>query len=886
MIRPFVAGLLAALPTAALAAPRTDIVLDQNWQLRLDPADTAAAREHPKAAKWLAASVPGAVQADLVTHKIMPDPFIGHNEAAVQWAGRSDWVYRLPLDATPELLARGHLELVFDGLDTFAQVSVNGRDVLSADNAHRRWRVDLRGLLRPGANEVLIRFRSPLKVLQPKILPLENPLPGEYDSMFGDEPEGRQTSPYIRKPKYHYGWDWGPRILNIGPNGPVRLEAWDEARIETVRVAQEAVSPAEARLAAELEIMAGREGIAEIAANVTGPDGADAASAARTVHLSPGLNRVSVPLTLAAPRLWFPAGYGVQPLYTVRASIKVGGEEVDSAARSTGLRTVELVREADADADAGKKGRGFLLKINGLPIFMKGANVIPFDSFQTRVTPARMAAILTDARDANMNMVRVWGGGHYMPDSFYDAADRLGLMVWQDFMFGGAVTPYDRDFRESVRIEAEEQVDRVQAHPSIVIWSGNNEVLSGWETWSDRVAFKKRVGPDEQERVGVGMAVLFNQVLRDAAERRDADVPYWPGSPSTNYEGKPDVDGDGDRHYWDVWGGKKPVESYLDSCPRFMSEYGLQAMPVMPTVHAYAAPQDLSITSPVMRAHQKFMKGAGQERLLYYIEQRYRTPRDFADFAYLSQAMQADGIALGALHHRACRPVTSGSLYWQLNDVWPGASWSSLDYYGRWKALHYAARRFFAPLAVAAGRRADGTTEVSLISDAAAPEPVSWRLRVVGVDGKQRLVGGGETTLAPLSATKIGAYDDAALFGDDDRRTSFAVAELIEGGKVVSRALLSALPEKAMALPDPGLKTTWTTAPGGKPRLTVTATRLARGLWIGFGALDAQASDNYLDLLPGESASVDITSAASPAALRKALELRHLGDTAPGSIAR
>lgn len=873
MIRPLLGALLATVPVLAVAAPRSEVLLDKGWQVRLDPADAEAVRAHPKAAKWLPATVPGVVQADLVAHKVVADPFVGLNEAQVQWAGRSDWIYRLPLEANAALLSRGHVELVFEGLDTFATVTVNGSEVLSADNAHRRWRVDVRHLLKPGANEVLIRFRSPLKVLQPRVLPLENPLPGEYDSVFGDEPEGRQTSPYIRKPKYHYGWDWGPRILNIGPNGPVRIEAWDDARIDVVRVQQEAISAAEARIAAEVEIVADKDGEAEVGASAIGPDGATAASGTRKVHLVAGRNRVLVPLAIASPRLWYPAGFGDQPLYSVRTSLKVKDEVVDGAVRSTGLRTVELLREADAN------GRGFQLKINGLPIFMKGANLIPFDSFQTRVTPQRMAAILGDAKAANMNMVRIWGGGHYLPDAFYDAADRLGLMVWQDFMFGGAVTPHDREFRESVRIEAEEQVDRVQAHPSIVIWAGNNEVLSGWETWSDRVAFKKRVGADEQERVGVGMAILFNQVLRDAAERRDADVPYWPGSPSTNYEGRPDVDGDGDRHYWDVWGGKKPVEAYLETCPRFMSEYGLQAMPVMPTIRSFAGPGDLEITSPVMRAHQKFMRGQGQERLLHYIEQRYRAPRDFADFVYLTQAMQADGIALGALHHRACNPVTSGSLYWQLNDVWPGASWSSVDYYGRWKALHFAARRFFAPLAIAAGRKADGMTEVSLVSDRTAPLDAQWRLRIVSVEGKERVVGGGNATVAPLSASRVGTFDDAALFGSDDKRTSFAVAEMLVDGKVVSRALVSALPEKAMALPDPGLTTAWTTAPDGKPRLTVTAARLARGLWIGFGALDASASDNFVDLLPGESVTVEVTSKASPAALRKALELRHLGES-------
>lgn len=862
---------LAVIPAALAAEPRETVTLDRNWQFRLAPEEEKAAKEHPRAVHWLPATVPGYVQSDLIAQKLVPDPFVGLNEAAIQWVGRSDWQYRGHLDVTPALLTRRHVDLVFEGLDTFADVSVNGRRLLSADNAHRRWRADIRPLLRPGTNEILIHFHSPLKVLRPMVAMLENPLPGEYDSMFGDEPEGRQTSPYIRKPKYHYGWDWGPRILNIGPNGPVKIDAWDDLRIDRMRVVQEAVTRVEARIAADIELIAASDGRARVEVLVTGPAG-QAVTAARDVALTVGLNRVSVPVTLPEPQLWYPTGYGAQPLYIVETRVMLDGEIVDRAKQATGLRTVELVREAGADGT-----RGFLIEVNGLPIFMKGANLIPFDSFAPRVTPERMHAILADAKAANMNMVRIWGGGYYMPDDFYDSADRLGLMVWQDFMFGGAVTPYDRHFRENVRIEAEEQVDRVQAHPSIVLWSGNNEVLSGWATWSDRIAFKERVGSDEQERVGVGMAILFNQVLRDAAERRDPDVPYWPGSPSTNYEGKPDVDTDGDRHYWDVWGGKKPATAYLESCPRFMSEYGLQAMPAMPTIRAFAGPGDLAITSPVMRAHQKFLKGQGQDRLLYYIDLRYREPRDFADFVYLSQAMQADGIALAALHHRACRPATTGSLYWQLNDVWPGASWSSVDYFGRWKALHYATRRFFAPLAIAAGRREDGTTQVSLLSDRIEPVATSWRIRLVDVAGNQTPVAEGTATLTPLSSRQVASLDDAALFGTSDRTRTFAVAEMLVDGETVSRALVSTLPEKAMALPDPGLAVHWSTAANGKPQLTVTAQRLARGLWIDFGELDAAASDNFLDLLPGESVTVEIRSEERPAKLRHALRLRHLG---------
>ncbi|KQS04707.1 beta-mannosidase [Sphingomonas sp. Leaf357] len=856
--------LLAMLPTCAWAAPRTSVPLTSGWTMRIDPGDRAAAKAHPKAARWLRATVPGSAQTDLIAAKIIPDPYVGLNEAEVQWVGLTDWQYRTTLGATPDLLGRGHVDLVFDGLDTFAEVRLNGTKLLAADNAHRRWRVPVKALLKPGANDLLVTFRSPIRTLQPMVLKTPHPLPGEYDSVFGDEPAGRQTSPYIRKPKYQYGWDWGPRIVTQGIWRAARIEAWDDARIETLRVVQEGLTRNEARLSAELDVVAGEERPVTLAIAVTAPDGS-VTQATRTVTVAAGASHVAVPIAIADPRLWYPAGYGAQPLYTVTATLAGS----DTATRRTGLRSVELRRDKDV------QGRGMALVVNGIAVFAKGANLIPFDMVPARVPVAQIRNVLAGARDANMNMIRVWGGGYYLDDAFYDLADEMGLMVWQDFMFGGAVTPPDREFRENVRIEAEEQVDRLQAHPSIVLWAGNNEVLSGWDRWSDRVAFKKAVGADEQERVGVGMAVLFGQVLRDAAERRDPDAVYWPGSPSSNYEGKPDTDADGDRHYWDVWAGSKPVEAYLNSCPRFMSEYGLQAMPDIRTIAAFARPGDLSPTSLVMKAHQKFMKGEGNDRLLFYIRQNYRSPRDFAEFVYLSQVMQAEGIALAALHHRACRPVTMGSLYWQLNDVWPGASWSSIDYYGRWKALNFHARRFFAPLAIAAERK-HGTTRISLISDAVTPIEARWRVRTLDVDGKVLAARETATTLAPLSATAVATLPDAAVFAGGDPARTVAVAELLVDGRAVSRTLVTGVAPKDMALPDPGITTRW-----DGDRLTLTATRLARAVWVDFGAIDATPSDNAFDLLPGESRTVTVQSAASAAALTRALTVRTLAGLSP-----
>ena len=857
-------GALALLPAllasvAAWAAPRETVSLDGAWEVRIDPAD-AAAKAHPKEAGWFPARVPGSVQQDLIAAGRVPDPFKGINEGPIQWAGLTSWQFRRVIHVTPAMLARDHVELVFDGLDTFAIVTLNGRQLLTADNAHRRWRVDAKAALKPGRNELIVRFASPIRTLQPMVLAEPNPLPGEYDSAFGDEPKGKQTSPYIRKPKYHYSWDWAPRLVNIGLWRPVRLEAWDEARIHGFRVDQEAINDAEARLVARWRIVAGGPANVTVRARVTGPDGRQV-EVSRAASLVAGENWVSAPLAIEKPQRWWPVGYGAQPLYSVEALLDTGGETSDRVTQRIGLRTTEFIR----------KDGSFGFRINGVPIFAKGANLIPFDSFPSRVPEAQMRQILESARDANMNMIRVWGGGYYLDDAFYRMADEMGLMIWQDFMFGGAVTPPDAAFRENVRIEAEEQVERLQPHPSVVGWAGGNEVLSGWENWSDRKAFKKRVGADEQERIGTGMAVLFDRVLRDAVLTRAPGTPYWPGSPSTDYEGPTDTDKDGDRHFWDVWSGSKPVERYLDTCPRFMSEYGFQAMPDLSTIRGFAGKGPLAIDSPVLKAHQKFLAGEGNARLQLYLDQRLRKPRDFADLVYLTQVNQAQAIEMAARHHRACRPVTLGSLYWQLNDTWPAISWASVDYNGQWKLLQYAARRFFAPQAIVAEHK-DGATRVALVSDATTPIAARWRIRAFDMDGRPLGAKGAQVTLEPLGAQEAASVADTDLFAGADPRASFAVAELLVDGRSVSRTIVERALPKDMAYPAPGLTARWE----GK-RVTIAANALARAVMLDFGELAAQPSDDGFDLLPGESVTVDVRSDASAAALRRALTLRTLG---------
>jgi len=860
-----VAWLVAGAATAATPVERD---LSAGWQFRLAPgAAPAIAQKAPT--DWQPAIVPGAVQTDLLALGRIGDPFWRDNEAGLQWIGLADWDYQLSFDVDAAALKRGHVDLVFDGLDTFAEVSLNGKKLLAADNMFRRWRLPVKGVLHAGSNSLLVHFQSPIARLQPWLLKQPYALPGEFDSSFGDEPKGKQTSNYVRKANYHYGWDWGPRYLAAGIWRPVRLESWDDLRLADFHIAQAKVDQANAHLDAQLALQADKAATVKVAVEWTAPNGTHGTQE-REVTLVAGENHVAVPVDIDHPQRWWPVGYGDPNLYRFHTTVSAGGATVAQADRESGLRSVELRRDKD------QWGRGFAFVVNGVPIFAKGANLIPFDSFPARVTTARMEAILRSARDANMNMLRMWGGGTYQDDAFYAAADRMGLMIWQDFMFGGAITPYDPAFRETSRIEAVEQVTRLRDHPSIVLWAGNNEVQTGWESWPDREDFRKFINADEVRRLDDGMRELFGKTLRKVVGDLSPQTPYWASSPSTDFDGEANVENDGDFHYWKVWSGSEPISHYLDVTPRFQSEYGLQSFPVMATIKAFADAGDMQPESKVMRAHQKFANGDGNQRLLLYIRQEYGEPKDFPSFVYLSQVMQAEGIELAAEHLRSARPRNMGSLYWQLNDVWPGASWASVDYFNRWKALQFHAKRFYAPVDVVPLRR-DGKTEVFAVSDRTADFDATLRTRVYDMAGKLLREESRPLRATALSSTSLARLDDATLLKGADPRRTVVAFDLLEQGNLVAHHLLYFGAARTLALPQPELATSLRDTGHGLV-LTVTAKRLARGVWIDTGDLDVRLSNNAFDLLPGESVDVTIDGHVDADTLRRALSVRSLID--------
>ena len=514
------------------------------------------------------AAVPSTVQMDLLRNGMIVDPFSGAHEAQLQWIGLADWEYRTTLNVDAATLTHEHVELVFEGLDTFATVRLNGQTILVADNMFRRWRVPVKPLLHTGANELTVSFESPIRRLLPATLKRAYQLPGEFDSAFGDEPKGVQTANYIRKAAYHYGWDWGPRYVTEGIWQPVRLETWDAARMDALHLMQNSLTADAASLDVQVNVQATAASKATVAVTYTTSGGRActrsrnrrAACSGQQHGACAGGDQPSGAVVAGGLRT-------AESLSVLCEGMRVGRETL-SAERATGLRSVRLLREKD------QWGKSFGFEVNGVPIFAKGADVIPFDSFPDRVTPEKHRQILESARDANMNMVRLWGGGYYESDDFYDECDRLGLMVWQDFMFGGAIPPDDPEFRPNVEQEAIEQVDRLRDHPSLVLWAGNNEVETGWEAWPDRMALKENISPNERARIETGMSLLFDDILKRTVAVHNPEVPYWPSTPSSNHDTAANNNDDGDVHSWNVWSGSAPIEDYLKDTPRFVSEYG------------------------------------------------------------------------------------------------------------------------------------------------------------------------------------------------------------------------------------------------------------------------------------------------------------------------
>jgi len=651
-------------------------------------------------AQWRTADVPGVVHTDLMSHGLIPNPWVGLNEKKVQWIEDKDWQYRTTFELPPENLETTHIDLVFEGLDTYADVTLNDSLILQADNMFRRWRADVTNLLNKGSNELLITFRSPIEVNKPKLKELDYELPA------GSESVKYKVSPFTRKAPYHFGWDWGPRLVTAGIWRPVYLESWDAARIANVHIRQNTLSDSLANLTAVVEIESNSN--QQLRLEVLQSD--------TLVNLSEGTNTNSVNFSISDPKRWWPNGWGEPYLYEIPVSISKNNVLLDTLTENIGLRTVELVQKEDSI------GKSFYFKINGEPLFAKGANYIPQSHFLPSVEKSDYERLIADVKKANMNMLRVWGGGIYENDIFYDLCDKHGILVWQDFMFAGSMYPGNSAFVKNVEKEIIDNVKRLRNHPSIILWNGNNEIEVAWKNWGWQEKFG--YSAEDSAKIWHDYLALFHKKIPALLDTLD-DRPYTTTSPLSNW-GRPENFNYGSMHYWGVWHGQDNFEDYYENVGRFMSEYGFQSFPDMETIAYFADSTDWNLESEVMRHHQKSY--VGNDIIVEQIHRYFNEPDDFEDFVIKSQRTQAKGMQMAIDAHRLNKGYCGGSLYWQLNDCWPGPSWSSIDVFGRKKIFYDRLKTLYAPIALIPLKEED-TLSITLVND-----------RLKKFEGKMKLI--------------------------------------------------------------------------------------------------------------------------------------------------
>lgn len=774
---------------------------------------------------WHSAHVPGSVYADLTADGTMPDPFWRENELDAFERMKKDYVYQRAFTVTEAQLAHAHVELVCEGLDTLAHVSLNGREIAFADNMHITWVWDVKEQLHAGENTLEIRFDSPILYCAKKA----EEAPGWESS---DATPGFR---HLRKAHCMFGWDWGPRLPDAGIWRPIFLRTWDTVRLENALMLQ-----AHHDGVVDVTIRPEIAGESAWSAEITAPDG--------EVLTLPGTTAAEQVITIEHPQLWWPNGLGKQPLYRVTVRLATG----DTRVWRIGLRTMTVSREKD------EWGEEFCHVVNGVKVFAMGADYIPEDNILARVTPERTRRLLEDCKAANFNAIRVWGGGYYPDDAFYDICDELGLLVWQDLMYACAFYDLTPDFERSIRVETHQNVARLRHHASLALICGNNEMemfmagansaLINHRTWEFVPTYPHHI---------TDYVKMFEYILPAIVKETAPQTYWWPASPSSggNFDA-PNDENRGDNHYWDVWHGEKPFTEYRKFFFRYASEFGFQSFPCLKSVKQFTLPDDRNIFSRVMERHQRNQAANG--KILSYLSQTFRYPNSFDDLLYASQLMQAEAIRYGVEHWRRNRGRCMGAIIWQLNDIWPVASWASIDYYGRWKALHYAAKRFFAPVMISAEEEGELSQNPKINEYHPAPLEKSFRLNVCNEtlrdvtgevvwalrtpDGAIVRQNQQTLTIPAMSAKWLDKVDcaDASLTG---HYVSFA---FVVDDVALSEGTCIFCAPKHFEFVDPRL-----TVETRGDTLVVTSHAYAKQVWLESEDADLLLDDNAFDMNPG-----------------------------------
>jgi beta-mannosidase len=772
--------------------------------------------------QWLQAKVPGTIHQDLLAHQLIADPYLLNNEQQAQWPAQKEWLYQTTILLTPAMAAYQQIDLVFEGLDTDAEISINGKVIASVNNMFRVWKFNIRKQLKIGNNQLQVKFLSSEKIaasayekLQPKI-PLDERI-------------------MVRKAAYQFGWDWGPRLVTAGICKNVYLHCWDQLKIAHIQYQQLQIDTVMACLNAKVCInsLVEQNVSYQIIDSIT-----KQVYASSELKLMKGQQFFNIPFTINKPKLWWCNGLGAPNLLNLTFNLQNKNNQISENTR-IGLRKIELIQQAD------QKGKSFYFKLNGLSVFMKGANYIPQDNFIPRVSSAQTKTLIHQAKAANFNMLRVWGGGIYESDAFYNACDESGILVWQDFMFACGLVPGDDAFANNVKQEIADQLIRLRNHPCIALWCGNNEVAEGWSNWGWQKQYHMNAA--DSIRIWSDYQKIFHQIIPSVIDSLSDGIAYWPSSPQFGWGRKESLQY-GDIHYWGVWWGEEPFEKYQQKVGRFVSEYGFQSFPSKSTLEKFTNLNERKLNSSTMQAHQKHPKGfqiIDQQMGLYY-----QKPSEFDTYTYTSQVLQAEGLKIAIEAHRSAMPYCMGTLYWQFNDCWPVVSWSSSDYYQDKKAAYYFVKKCFATNMLAFKKQQD-SLQVCLVSDSLNEMQVQFKFRVMDFTGKKILENNQLLKVAPQSATMLLNKSIASIVSNHSLQNLVAVASIqkVDGSIIDQYYYFDTVKNLALKKDTIQLQQT---RQNNQVAITLLSPTLKKNAQLATN-ISGEFSDNYFDLLPNQT---------------------------------
>jgi beta-mannosidase len=801
--------------------------------------------------KSYAATVPGCVHTDLLANKLIPDPLLACNEQQVQWIENASWIYKKSFSVDEHFLKNQNIFIVAEGLDTYADVFLNGQQILKANNMFVGYEKDVKSLLHTGTNQLEIIFESPVLKGKQEASKISYTLPGD-------------EKVFLRKAQYQFGWDWGPRLVGCGIWKPIYIKAWNEVLITDQHIIQKSLSPEKAELLFETKISATSAVDAQIMIT-------DEISGARYVSknfkFAKGPNRCTLDFVIDNPKLWWTHDLGVPNVYHFKTEILYKNKILAQSSLQSGLRTIELVKKPDS------VGASFYFKLNGIPLYIKGANYIPQDIFPQRTPDSAYENLIESASNANMNMLRVWGGGVYENDVFYNLCDEKGILVWQDFMFACAMYPGDSAYLSNVADEIRYQVKRLRNHPCIALWCGNNEIDEGWHNWGWQQQYHYSIS--DSTRIWEDYLRLFRKLIPDIIQEEDGSRAYWQSSPQYGW-GRSMGYTHGDSHYWGVWWGMDPFEKYREKIGRFASEYGFQGFPEKSTLLYLNNNQEPALKSDVLKCHQKHPTGF--ETIQTYMDREYKTSDSLDDYIYKSQLLQAYGIKTAIEAHRNAKPRCMGTLYWQLNDCWPVVSWSSMDYFQRPKALQYFVKKAFDRFLITQTPVKKGM-EIRVISDSMHNIEGVVSIDLMDFSGKNYYHKQEKITLN-ANDNKLFMTINPLEYGLDSSQFSkiFLLTTFSMNGKIRSEQFGYFVASKDLILPEPNI--TYSLKPANNGYfLQIHCDKLTKNIYIYFENLsssETQLSDNFFDMYAGETREIFVSSKQPEDLLKLNVRIKYL----------